>query len=89
LDYIKDGMHPIEIWATSDVINREHEWATLLSETKGASRPLVGFGASDCACRAHLIHLPRQPDFSHFSKRICAHMPMHAPLFKINLNNAN
>jgi Uri superfamily endonuclease len=69
LDYIKCGLHPIEIWATDDDIKRECEWAGVLSSLKGATRPIAGFGASDCACRSHLIHLPRRPAFSEFSKK--------------------
>jgi Uri superfamily endonuclease len=89
LDYIKHGMRPLTIWATSDTVNREHDWSTCLSEMEGASRPIAGFGASDCACHAHLIHLPRQPGFFRFTKRICAHIPTHAPLFRINLDQTS
>ena len=31
----------------------EHEWAKCLGMLPGASIPLAGFGASDCACDSH------------------------------------
>ena len=68
LDYIKTALQPIEIWATDDAVKREHDWAGVFSALNGATRPIAGFGASDCSCLSHLIHLPRRPDFSAFSK---------------------
>jgi Uri superfamily endonuclease len=70
LDYIKTALQPIEIWATDDVVKREHDWAGVFSALNGATRPIAGFGASDCSCRSHLIHLPRRPDVSTFSEKI-------------------
>jgi Uri superfamily endonuclease len=70
LDYIKTALQPIDIWATDDVVKREHDWAGVFSALKGATRPIAGFGASDCSCRSHLIHLPRRPDVSTFSEKI-------------------
>jgi Uri superfamily endonuclease len=70
LDYIKTALHPVEIWATTNAVKREHEWAGVFSTLKGATRPIAGFGASDCSCRSHLIHLPQIPDFSKFIKII-------------------
>lgn len=70
LDYIKYGLHPIEIWVTDDLVKREHDWAGVFSALKGAARPIAGFGASDCSCLSHLIHLPRCPNFHKFQKQI-------------------
>lgn len=70
LDYVKHALIPIEIWLTTDPLKQEHAWASDLWHLKGASCPIAGFGASDCTCRAHLIHLRRQPGFNGFSKRI-------------------
>ena len=33
-----------------------------------AARPALGFGASDCHCPSHLIHLPTLPDRSPFEQ---------------------
>lgn len=86
IDYIKHGLHPIEIWTTTDLVKREHDWANVLSALKDASRPITGFGASDCSCHSHLIHLPRRPKFSNFNKKIKALIIAHASIFRLSLN---
>lgn len=70
LDYVKHALTPLEIWLTTDSDKHEHAWASDLWHLKGASCPIAGFGASDCACRAHLIHLRRQPSFVGLKRRI-------------------
>lgn len=85
LDYIKQAMHPVEIWTTTDSIKREHDWATILSGLNGATRPISGFGASDCMCCSHLIHLHQRPGFSCFVKRAHSAIPAHGPLFRLDL----
>lgn len=70
LDYIKDRLRLVAIWATTDVVKREHDWAAQLSMLKWASCPIAGFGATDCDCRSHLIHLRRRPSFDGFRRRV-------------------
>ena len=70
LDYVKHLLIPVEAWFTTDAVKQEHAWATDLSRLKGAHCPVDGFGASDCACLSHLIHLRRRPGFRGFNKRI-------------------
>jgi Uri superfamily endonuclease len=70
LDYVKHALTPVEIWLTTDAVKHEHAWAGDLSRLRGATCPIAGFGASDCACRAHLIYLRRRPGFNGFKKRI-------------------
>ena len=84
LDYIKSTLNPLEIWTTIDAVRREHDWAKAFSSLKGASCPVSGFGASDCACRSHLIHLPRRPRFAGFKQRIRAGIPEHGPLNRVH-----
>ena len=40
----------------------ECETAETVASLAGASRPVRGFGSSDCRCRAHLFHLPDRPE---------------------------
>ena len=80
LDYLKPAMRPVETWITIGEINREHDWAACLAGYRGASRPIRGFGASDCSCRAHLIHSPRRPGFDGFRTRLRKTNPSHPPL---------
>lgn len=86
LDYIKSAMRPIEIWTTTDPCRREHAWAAIFSALNKASRPIAGFGATDCTCRSHLIHLPRRPGFARFKNQIDTVMAAHGPLFRFDLN---
>ena len=71
LDYVKHALRPVEIWLTTNPTIQEHTWANDLSQLRGATCPITGFGASDCTCRAHLIHLHRRPGFTGFKKRMC------------------
>jgi Uri superfamily endonuclease len=68
LDYIKNALHLLKIWTTTDAVKREHEWAAAFSTLKDASRPIAKFGATDCACRSHLIHLHQPPSFTWLKK---------------------
>ena len=70
LDYVKHFLKPVEIWLSTDTIKQEHVWAIDLSCLIGATCPIAGFGASDCSCLSHMIHLRRKPGFSGFQKRI-------------------
>ncbi len=85
LDYIKSALVPVEIWTTTDPVKREHDWATLFSDFNGASRPIDGFGATDCKCRSHLILLTRPPGFCRFEKQAHRAIPAHGPLFRVDL----
>jgi Uri superfamily endonuclease len=82
MDYIKTVMQPVEIWTTTDTVKREHEWARALASLRGASQPIAGFGATDCDCRAHLIHLCRQPQISGFRSKIRKMIPSQGRLSK-------
>ena len=87
LDYIKDALRPLEAWYTTDPMPREHAWAALLADARGASRPLTGFGSSDCRCHAHLIHMNRRPGFAGFSKRVHGRLAHHGRLFRARLSS--
>lgn len=85
LDYIKKALCPVEAWTTTDAVKREHDWATIISTGNGASRPITGFGATDCTCHSHLIHFPRLPGFFRFKKMTRSMIPDHGPLFRFDL----
>jgi Uri superfamily endonuclease len=70
IDYVKSALQLEEIWWTHDPVRREHQWAATVQRMHGASIPLQGFGASDCACDAHLYFLARPPSFSAFCRRL-------------------
>ncbi len=85
LDYIKASLQVVAVWTTTDAVKREHDWANILAALKCASRPIMGFGAADCSCLAHLIHMSRRPSFSGFVDRIHRTIPGHTPLSSIDL----
>ncbi|GAB6904397.1 conserved hypothetical protein [Desulfosarcina cetonica] len=80
VDYIKGAMIPVAVWTTVDPLKREHAWAAVLSGIRGARCPVAGFGASDCDCPAHLVHLSHCPSLSGFRARIRRMDRSHAPI---------
>ncbi len=52
------GAAPVTaVWAVVSPQRLECVWAATLRALPGARLPVAGFGASDCACPAHLIQL--------------------------------
>jgi Uri superfamily endonuclease len=50
----------IEIWLIEASDRLECAWAHAIAGVSGVEQPVAGFGASDCACRAHLFRLPAE-----------------------------
>jgi len=84
LDYLKTALRPVDIWTTTDPVKRECAWAHCFSRLKGSTCPIAGFGASDCACRSHLIHRSRRPGFVRFRRQLLRKNENHGPLFRLN-----
>lgn len=80
LDYIKNGLHALAAWTTTDRVKREHLWVAVLAEMQGASRPIAGFGAADCGCASHLIHMPRRPSWATFRGAVQSRCRQHDPI---------
>jgi Uri superfamily endonuclease len=80
LDYLSPAIKLCEIWYTYDQIRREHQWATIHSQTKGAILPLPGFGSSDCRCLSHLFFYKSKPSGNNFHRRIRAKFNDHAKI---------
>ena len=81
IDYLRPWLNLIEIWYTYDPARREHQWVQILANTKGTSVPLVGFGSSDCRCKAHLFFRNTRPSIKTFRKKIHAHIKNHDKIF--------
>ena len=64
IDHLRAVTRVVEVWATTDPVRREHDWAGVFRCWPGASVPVPGFGASDCACRTHLVRLQRRPSLA-------------------------
>ena len=68
VDYLRIHGQPVEVWYTVEPQKRECAWAEALFTLPGASIPAPRFGASDCHCRAHLIHFTEPPDLAAFAR---------------------
>jgi len=72
MDYLRPALKLCEIWYTYDRTRREHQWARIHAQTRGARLPLPGFGSADCGCPTHLFFYPSQPSGGHFRRKIRA-----------------
>ena len=55
IDYLRPLLELKEVCYSYNSNKHEHRWAATFNGFKGASIPIVGFGASDCSCPAHLF----------------------------------
>ncbi len=70
VDYLTAVAPVIEAWFTHDPRRLECEWLQALGAIRGAREPWPGFGASDCGCSSHLIHLRRAPVVDTFRRHL-------------------
>ncbi|MFC1588952.1 DUF123 domain-containing protein [Pseudomonadota bacterium] len=56
LDYLRTETEFSEAYALHSPERKECEWAGQIAESEGASRPMQGFGSSDCQCHTHLFY---------------------------------
>jgi Uri superfamily endonuclease len=68
IDFLRARAQPVEVWHSQGGLRRECAWARALLLLEGASVPAMGFGASDCRCTAHLVHLRACPAACLFAK---------------------
>ncbi len=58
IDYLRQSATVSEVCYTASDTRHEHGWAQMLLHLHGVIVPAPRFGASDCACAAHLVRLP-------------------------------
>ncbi|MBI4536748.1 MAG: GIY-YIG nuclease family protein [candidate division NC10 bacterium] len=85
VDYLRAAAQPVEVWATSDPVPREHDWAAILSGLPGCDIPLRGFGASDCRCPGHLFYFRDSPRFERFAQSLRRTHPNHGTMCRERL----
>ena len=61
IDYLTRVATPEEVWWNESAGRAECDWATAGLLLPGATTPAPGFGASDCRCGSHLVHVPGRP----------------------------
>lgn len=80
IDYLRQAARLAAIWYQAADTRREHDWARALAALPDVTMPIPRFGASDCACPAHLFALPAAPSLAAFQARLNASFPDDPPL---------
>jgi Uri superfamily endonuclease len=62
VDYLRPFAEVVDVWVRESPDRLECALAATLAARPGATVPVPGFGSSDCGCRSHLIHFPRNLD---------------------------
>ncbi len=70
IDYLRPYATPTAVWCTYDAQPREHLWASVCAQLPHVSRPMSGFGASDCHCDTHLFYSPHPPNAALFMELV-------------------
>jgi Uri superfamily endonuclease len=70
IDYLREYAEIKEIWSYATDQRLECRWAAATLALPGARVPAPRFGASDCDCPAHLVHLETRPDAAAFARRV-------------------
>jgi len=70
IDYLRAHTQPEEVWYAIDRNRWECRWTDCLSQLRGASVPLKGFGSSDCHCGSHLFFFSTRPAKAAFARRL-------------------
>lgn len=86
VDYVRMVTRPAAVWYAVDPDRRECRWAEVLAAMTGVSVPMIGFGASDCACCSHLFSFRVKPSSHVFRRRVHKAVSGHAPISCITLN---
>lgn len=72
IDHLREQATWGGAWARHTNERLECLWAQALLQLPGARIVVPGFGASDCRCPGHLVHLPELPDDDWFSTTLSA-----------------
>jgi len=72
IDYVREQATWGGAWGCITDERLECDWAAALRRLAGAQVVAPGFGASDCHCLAHLVHVPALPNDDWFSATLGA-----------------
>ena len=72
IDYLRSVLPLDEVWYSYDAKRHEHLWVDAFKRMKGVTLPMVGFGASDCSCKSHLLLFLSMPSMRGFRTRLRA-----------------
>jgi sugar fermentation stimulation protein A len=61
IDYLLEHARVVNVWTRESAARLECQWARVALALPNARVIAPRFGASDCKCAAHLVHLSRHP----------------------------
>jgi sugar fermentation stimulation protein A len=61
IDYLLEHARVIDVWTCKSATRLECRWARSALALPNARIIVPRFGASDCRCTAHLVHISRHP----------------------------
>lgn len=70
IDYLRTVATVRHVWGIVSETVYEHRLAAVLATLPGASLPAPRFGASDCQCAAHLIHMGQRSEIKALQEQI-------------------
>ncbi len=70
IDFLRPHARVREIWFGHTSPSDEHLWIRALSQIRGVTVPVEGFGSSDCRCRSHLVRFTRAPARATFRRHL-------------------
>jgi Uri superfamily endonuclease len=76
VDYLLSRARLVASWEAVHSERLECSWHAALLALPRAVLPVVGFGASDCACAAHLTWLPTRPAGAAVRRALAAASPV-------------
>ncbi len=74
MDYLRPILKLKEVCYSYHPERHEHRWAGAFNGFKGASVPIIGFGASDCSCPSHLFRFSRKPSDRLLRRKLKCHL---------------
>ena len=74
IDYLRPFIELKGVCYSDESERQEHRWAGALQRFGGATIPMVGFGASDCSCPAHLFRFSYTPSDRLLGDKLKCHL---------------
>jgi Uri superfamily endonuclease len=69
IDYLREFASPISVWYSCDPVRLGHCWTQALIKMTD-TKPVRGFGCSDCKCEAHLFFTAKEPELTSFASAV-------------------
>lgn len=62
IDHLLPAVRVRAVWLSTHERKLEARWIQALRDLPASTVPLRGFGAGDCGCEGHLVHVDREPE---------------------------